>query len=269
MRAVFKPGFPDGYERPDLSNHLLLWGLGIFVGVSFLIIAIAPWAPGSPMGQSAGIIGSLLLCAPAVFSVMKRSGKSKTPPLWFMIHVVASFLGLVFIALHVANGNWISPPGLVLAALYFVILQGTLARAFLGRRLSYLFAKSVSSFNFTKPLVNNREPLRKVISEKQKLLCRLDEAAEEALFSPTLKHWLSHPILSFRYQCLIAEESRLVGARAHAGWLLRAWRRVHIAVACLFLLGLMTHVVVMVFFAGYAAEARDITWWHLFAWGGE
>jgi len=38
------------------------------------------------------------------------------------------------------------------------------------------------------------------------------------------------------------------------------------ALAWLFLAGLILHVIVVTFFAGYVAEGRDIYWWHLAAW---
>jgi hypothetical protein len=31
-------------------------------------------------------------------------------------------------------------------------------------------------------------------------------------------------------------------------------------------LGLITHVIVVLFFAGYVADGRDIYWWHFTAW---
>jgi len=46
------------------------------------------------------------------------------------------------------------------------------------------------------------------------------------------------------------------------------WRAVHIAVALLFLAGLIIHVVTVTFFADYVADGGPITWWHLTAWGG-
>ena len=39
-------------------------------------------------------------------------------------------------------------------------------------------------------------------------------------------------------------------------------------IALLFYLGLLAHVVVVLFFAGYAAHGGAIDWWHITAWGG-
>jgi hypothetical protein len=46
------------------------------------------------------------------------------------------------------------------------------------------------------------------------------------------------------------------------------WRPLHMALAWLFVLGVVIHVVTVTFFAGYVADGGPITWWHLRAWGG-
>ena len=38
--------------------------------------------------------------------------------------------------------------------------------------------------------------------------------------------------------------------------------------ALAFYLGLVAHIIVMLFFAGYAAQGGAIEWWHITAWGG-
>lgn len=261
--------FPDGQHRPDLSNKILVRSLIGLLVLATNVIVITPFTPGTPLGQILAALGALLLCAPLIFAVMKRSGRSASPPLWFCVHVICSSFGLLFISAHVANGDWLTPPGIVLASLFFLVIQGALARVFVGQRLSYLFARSAASFNFTRPVEVDRTALREIITRKVNLLETLDRAADEALFSPTLKHWCKHPFLSFRYQQLITKESRLVGARQRAGWLLRCWRRLHILAAVCFAIGLLAHVIVMLFFAGYAADGGAITWWHIASWGGK
>src|SRR5690606_10610548 len=81
-------------------------------------------------------------------------------------------------------------------------------------------------------------------------------------------HALQHPWLTWRYARLAGAEARLVGARRAAGVALSLWRRVHLAVAFLFLCGMALHIVLVTFFAGYVAKGRAIYWWHLAAWGG-
>ncbi len=59
----------------------------------------------------------------------------------------------------------------------------------------------------------------------------------------------------------------MVGARQGAGLALAWSRRLHMFAATLFYLGLISHIVVVLFFAGYAAGGDEITWWHITDWG--
>ena len=59
----------------------------------------------------------------------------------------------------------------------------------------------------------------------------------------------------------------MVGARQSAGLVLAWSRRIHMAAAALFFLGLLAHVIVVLFFAGYAAGNGEIDWWYITAWG--
>jgi len=89
----------------------------------------------------------------------------------------------------------------------------------------------------------------------------------KAHYKRPLAHRVSHPQLSFRYQSLIDSEARMVGARQAAGRI-RGWsRRIHMIVAVLFYGGLLTHIIVVLFFAGYAAGDSEIDWWYITAWG--
>lgn len=120
---------------------------------------------------------------------------------------------------------------------------------------------------FAKPASLDRKKLQVLIEYKQVVLARLDPDASEALFSPNLKHWLFHPLLSLRYQRLISMEAEMIGARQSAG-LVMAWsRRIHMVAASLFYIGLLAHVIVVLFFAGYAAGDGEIDWWYITAWG--
>ena len=257
----------SGAQRPDLSKRTLLLLLTYTV-LSFVVaICFVQHKPGEPGAQLAAIIGTLLLMVPMLFSLLKRSGLSKSPPLWFVCHVVCSTFGASLIFFYAAKGNWFTPPGMVLFTLIFLVLQGILSRAFISQSMSYLFARSLSSFNFTKRLNIDREQLQLVINKKVELLRKLDPKANEALFSPTLAHWLRSPINSLRYQWLIEKEFRLVGARRRAGITLSLWRRLHLLAAALFFLGLLPHLIVVLFFAGYAAGDGEIYWWYITDWG--
>lgn len=255
-------------QRPDLSERSLLLLLGGVIAVS---AAILSWpglpAPGSVLGQSSAALGALLLLAPLLFLVMKRSGRANSPPAWFIAHVLATSLGSGLILLHAASGDWLSPPGIVLLLMALLVLQGSLLRVVLARGFSLLFARSSAPMGFTAPAALDRQALQKIIDDKVSLLARLDAQADEALFSPALKHWLSQPLNSLRYQLLAEREARMVGARASADRGLRWGRRIHMLAALGFYLGLLAHVIVVLFFAGYAAGGGEIDWWHITAWG--
>ena len=224
--------------------------------------------PGSALGQSAAAIGALLLLAPALFLFMKRSGRAESPPDWFIAHVLATSLGSCFVYVHAANGDWLTPPGLVLLLMTFLVLQGSLLRVVLSRGFSLLFARSSAPQGFSAPAGLDKIALQGVIDAKTALLRTLAPGADEAQFSPALKHWLGQPLNSARYQLLAEREARMVGARGAVAAGLRWARRIHMAAALVFYLGLVAHVVVVLFFAGYAADGGAIDWWHITAWGG-
>ena len=255
-------------NRPDLSERRIQW---LLTGVIGFAAAVMAWpdlpAPGSGFGQSAAAIGALLLLAPLLFVVMKRSGRAESPPAWFIAHVLGTSLGSGLIFIHVASGDWLSPPGLVLLLMVFLILQGSLLRVILSRGFSLLFARSSAAQGFASPAGLDKAALQQIIDSKQSLLRTLDPDASEALFSPALKHWLGQPLRSLRYQLLAEREARMVGARAGVSPGLRFARRIHMLTALGFYLGLIAHVIVMLFFAGYAAEGGPIDWWHITAWG--
>lgn len=259
----------DSSNRPDLSaGHILL----LTASVAAIVTAISLWpglpAPGSVAGQLCAAAGALLLLAPMLFLIMKRSGLAASPPTWFVAHVIATLLGCCLIFVHVAAGDWLSPPGLVLLLLAFLILQGSLLRAILARGFSLLFARTSAAQGFQPPQPIDKTALQQIIEHKTELLRDLDAEADEALFSPALKHWLRAPLKSLRYQRLAEREAGLVGARAAAGLELGWSRRIHMLAALGFYLGLAGHVVVVLFFAGYAAGGEPIDWWYITAWGG-
>lgn len=174
---------------------------------------------------------------------------------------------MFFILFHAANGNWVSPPGVVLILMLFLIIQGAYLRVSVSARFSHLFARNSIASGFGKPASLDRKKLWVLIEYKQSILAKLDPDAAEALFSPNLKHWLIHPLLSLRYQRLISMEADMVGARRGASLVLAWSRRIHMAAAALFFVGLLAHVIVVLFFAGYAAGNGEIDWWYITAWG--
>ena len=255
-------------NRPDLAPATIL-ALLAFTALAAGIILLGPDlpAPGSPAGQLCAALGALLLLVPFAFSLAKRSGASASPPAWFGAHVLAAMPGSLLILAHVAAGDWLSPPGLVLALLVFLVVQGSLVRAFQTRRFALLFARPSAPHGFAAPAGLDKAALADIIAEKTALLARLDARADEGLFSPTLGHWLRHPLTSLRYQWLAEREARVVGARAAAGAGLGWSRRLHLLAALLFYIGLIAHVVVVLFFAGYAAGGGPVDWWYVTDWG--
>jgi len=202
-----------------------------------------------------------------LFSFLKRSGLSASPPFWFVTHVLSACIGVYFILFHAAGGNWLSPPGAVLLLMLFLVIQGAVIRVSLSSQFSRLFARSAIAGGFGQPVAIDKQHLQALIEHKQRLLSKLDNSANEALFSPNLRHWLCHPWLSLRYQKLIAEEARMIGARESAGFWLAWSRRIHMVAASLFYLGLLAHVIIVLFFAGYAAGNGEIDWWYITDWG--
>jgi hypothetical protein len=254
-------------SRPDLSNRgILALTLAVILAASIILLWPGLPLPGSPPAQISAAIGTLLLLAPLFFSMMKRSGLSESPPTWFVLHVLSTLIGSCLIYIHVASGQWLTPPGLVLLLLVFLILQGSLLRGLISRGFSLLFANGIAQ-GFSAPAGLDKAALQKLIDRKSSLLSRLDSNAEEALFSPALRHWLGSPVKSFRYQLLAQQEANMIGARASAGNTLAWSRRIHMLAALAFYLGLISHIIVMLFFAGYAAGGDAIDWWYITDWG--
>ncbi len=253
--------------RPDLGHRTLIAILGsVVLGCTAVLVFIADARPGTPLRQTLGIVGSVLLVAPALFSLLKRTGLSRSPPTWFVVHVMASAVGCVLVFAHAAGGDLISAPGLLLLAVAFVVVQGLLARALLAYPLASRFAAQRALY--ARPDPKRRDAIESIIEAKKALLGRIDPAADEAIYSVRLKDWLAHPGLSAKYHALCQREAALVGAREQAGALLMYWRPVHIAIAWLLLIGLLIHVLVATFFAGYVADGEPVYWWHIRAWGG-
>lgn len=254
---------------PLMVMLVLLLGMLLILVTYRLLGPDATRMAGTPLRQSAALLGALLLCVPALFSLVKRSGLTERPPAWFVAHALASTAGAALILFHASGGQLLSTPGVLVAMLLFLVLQGTLARLFMANRFARQFGSRPLSFHDADAadLTARRAALAEIIARKRMLLATLDPQANEAVFSPNLRHALRHPWLTWRYARLAGAEARLVGARRAAGVALSLWRRVHLAVAFLFLCGMVLHIVLVTFFAGYVAKGRAIYWWHLAAWG--
>jgi hypothetical protein len=257
-------------RRPDLPDLLLVSTVGaaaLAVVAWFALLRPylpAAWTtPGSPQLYITGVLGALLLLVSMVFVVVKRSGRGELAPAWFVAHVVCGALGTVLVAVHSA-GYLRRPPALLLVALAGLIALGLWARVRLSARMAATFGSKQRGF--APAAADGHAALAAIIDHKRTLLASLDPAAQEATFSPTLAHWLRSPRMSLRYARLAREENGLMGARASVGLQQAWWRPLHLALAYLFVLGLVMHVMTVTFFAGYVADGEPITWWHLTAW---
>jgi hypothetical protein len=246
--------------------------LGVVCGVA-AFFALRPLLPqswsdaGSAELYIIGLVGTLSVLGTFVFSVMKRSGLGESPTLWFLIHVIGATLGAGMLVIHSA-GNFDRPPALILAGLLALVIQGLWARFALANQLSDNFGSRHGAFLGLGANAVDKSLLAAIIEDKTAILARLDPAASEATFSPNLTHWLRSPRLSLRYVLLAKREAELIRARLRSSPALAHWRKVHIAVAGLVLLGIVVHVITVTFFAGYVADGEPITWWHLADWGG-
>lgn len=219
--------------------------------------------PGSIALQLVGLLGASLLLVPTAFSIAKRSGRARSAAFWVSVHALCALAGTVLIVIHSA-GHWDEPPALMLAALVGLMVLGIWARTDGARRMANTFGTKTAAFSGADEI--DRDALRTLLAAKRKLLHRLDPAAREATFSPTLVHWLTRPRLTRSYAKLMRQESQLMGQRASVEPRQAWWRPLHLALALLFVAGLLIHITTVTFFAGWVAEGRPITWWYITAW---
>lgn len=269
-RRTFRRLFPT-LQRRDLPDARLLQltaAAVIVIILWFTVRGALPEAwrtPGSPALYLAGVAGVLLLLVPAAFALAKRGGNSANPVGWLNAHILCSLAGMVLIAIH-SGGFLRRPPALLLLALAALALLGVWARVRGARRMAATFASKAPAF--TVPDAATRERLRALITEKRRLLAAIDPQAREGTFSVNLPHFIRNPRLALAYRRLAREESRLLAVRRAVSSAQAWWRPLHMALAWLFVLGVVIHVVTVTFFAGYVADGGPVNWWHLRAWGG-
>ncbi|MGE0873041.1 MAG: hypothetical protein AB7O31_00055 [Burkholderiales bacterium] len=255
--------------RHDLSDRQLAWLVAGTVAAIVAWFALrgalpADWStPGSPALYLTGVAGVVLLLVPAAFAIAKRSGTSKSPLRWFNAHVVCASLGSVLIAVHSA-GHLGRPPALLLLSLVALAVIGVWARLRVSRSMSRTFAAKMPLVAAPDAAVRSR--LAAIIAEKRALLRELAPQAAEGTFSVSLPHLLGSPRLAIAYRRLEREESKLLGTRAAVGAVQAWWRPLHMALAWLFVIGVVIHVITVTFFAGYVADYGPVTWWHIRAW---
>ncbi len=257
--------------RKDLSDKRLLTFTAAAAAAIVLwflgrgLLSEAWRVPGSPELYLAGVAGVILLLVPVAFVIAKRGGSGANPVNWFNAHVLCSLAGMVLIAIH-SGGFLRRPPALLLLALLALAALGVWARVRGSKRIAATFASKAPAFRV--PDAATRDRLRALITEKRALLAQLDPQANEGTFSVNLPHVIRSPRLALAYRKLAREETRLLGTRGAVSAQQAWWRPLHMALAWLFVLGVVIHVITVTFFAGYVADGGPITWWHLRAWGG-
>lgn len=261
---------PDaGPVRKDLADRHLRLLVMVAVAVTaagLLLKAFLPAAfqrPGTPLMQSSAILGAFLLLAPFAYVIAKRTGIARSPNRGLIAHIGASLAGLVLVVLH-SGGELFSPPSTMLYALAGLVISGAYARLRVARDMASTLGGKLAAFAPPDPAL--QQELRRLIGEKSELLAKLDPQAREATFSVNLRHCLKSPRLAWRYAKLARREAGLIGARSSVGSVQAWWRPLHLALAVVFLAALIVHVIAVTFFAGYVAQGRPITWWHVTAW---
>lgn len=255
-------------SRPkDLSNRLLysIVGSTLAGGLVAAIVAgssAASWArPGSPLLQSLAIMGAGMLAASFAAVLAKRFGMPGKRG--FHMHVGLASIGLALVLAHWGFHVW-QVPTLLLLLLAALVFLGIWSRSVGAAAMAATFGRKHAAFRTPDP--GSRERLKVLIRQKQALLAAIDPQAAEATFSLQPHHWLSRPGKALAYQRLCDSERRLTGATAMLSPTHRHWRLIHRLLAWGFLAGLVMHIFVVLFFAGYVADGREIYWWHITDW---
>jgi len=258
------------------SNRLVgqaaLGALAISVTVVLFLPAFdLDLRPGSPVGQSVGIIAAVLLVGSLGYVLVRRSDARETSkPRAQLLHAVVGSVGvgLAIVHSHAYLREW--------SALVFLAALGLLATGLYGRilspqRVGRAFGREAVPFGFAADARPDPR-LGAILKEKQKLAGILSGGrTPEGQFVLRVEHWRTRPSQAWRYQRLAATERALLARHPRSARALvpapeRWWRRLHLVFALLFGLGIVAHVVTTVFFAGYVADGREVYWWHLTAW---
>lgn len=254
-------------DTTAISNRLLATSLCAVIALSLVSWLVWPQPPhfaarsGSAFMMTLALIGSTALIGSAIAAIAKRGGRSARS--YYRVHVWLAVFGFLLVAIH-SKGSLTRPPALLLVALLGLLVLGFWARSYGALAMATTFGRKHAGFKVADPAQTDR--LRQLILTKQQLLHEIDQNANEALFSLTPAHWIKSPRASFAYQRAVRQESKILGARNSVSPLQAYWRLVHQLLAVSFVAGLFIHIVLVLFFAGYVADGRDIYWWHLFAW---
>lgn len=256
-----QPALPDHALRHVVSGTIALALVALAAGGICRAGGVDACLPGSPLLQSAAILGSALCVLAFVAAFAKRRGADGRTG--FRRHVLLACAGLVPIAAH-TTAALDHPPALLLLTLLALGGLGVWARLRGARALAGVFGSRTAGF--AGPDAALRAGLESMVARKREVLARLDPQADEAVFALSPASWRAHPLLAWRYQRLVNEEHALLAAARGTPPALSRWRWLHQCLALAFVVGLAVHVLLVTFFAGYVAEGRPIYWWHVTAW---
>ena len=233
-----------------------------------------PWnlRPGSPIGQSLGICAALILLGTLYYVPVRRSDNtSLSKPAAQTWHGLAGTFGITLAIAHsgFALREWstlvlLATIGLLSTGLYGRVIAPLRAGATFGRS-AIPYATSVQSAATSNATSNQA---RELIRAKRSLLKSLAADAGEGEFILRWNHWTRHPRIAYGYYRLNVAERRMLARHPLSGnsaipIIERYWRRFHLWLAVLFIVGIVAHIITTVFFAGYVADGREIYWWHL------
>ena len=136
------------------------------------------FSPGSPLLQSAALLGSGLLLAAFIAAMGKRRGRQARRG--FRTHIWLALVGFALVAFH-STGALLKAPALMLLALIALALLGVWARTRGAYEMATTFGSKRRAFETGSADLKAR--LSELISQKQALLPVLEAGADEALFS--------------------------------------------------------------------------------------
>jgi len=222
--------------------------------------------PGDPIGHLLGAAGALLMSVGLLFPLVKRTSPlAYLKPWWHQLHLLLGATGAAMAAVHTC-GRMGKAPTLVALAMLGLLALGAYGRLLAGRLAHTTFASDPSAFLPVGPPIDGR--LLSLAKRRAAIAAGLKPDLEEGSFSLALGHWSRHPVASARFARLALEEELVVGSvrKLPSGFIVliqRNWRLLHLILVALMGLGLLAHVVAVLFFAGYVAEGGQIYWWHL------
>jgi len=227
--------------------------------------------PGSPIGQSLGIGAALILLATLYYLPVRRSDSGRwSKPAAQTLHSLVGTLGATLAILHsqLALREWST---LVLLAIIGLLATGLYGRVIAPQRVGSAFGRSAIPYTTATQPNAASTSTSDLVDAKRRVLKSLNAEAREGEFVLRWHHWTHHPRIALRYHRLAIAERRTLArnplsASAEISPLERLWRRLHLVLAALFIVGLLAHVLTTVFFAGYVADGREIYWWHLTQW---